>query len=83
VALRLSIARSLAEAPRGLPALSRALLLICDFDAAGRLLTVRDTSGVAEPAVLAGVGRAVEQVVLPQILVGQAFSLDVLLEPGD
>ncbi|HSD37831.1 MAG TPA: hypothetical protein VLC92_09995 [Rhodocyclaceae bacterium] len=82
VALRLSIARSLAQS-RGLPSLSQALLLMCDFDAAGRLLVVRDISGAAQPAVLVGVRRAVEQVALPPILLGQAFSLDVLLESGD
>jgi hypothetical protein len=83
VALRLSIARSLAQSPGRLPVFSQALLLMCDFDVAGRLLVVRDMSGAAQPAMLLGVRRAVEQVVLPPILIGQAFSLDVLLEPGD
>jgi hypothetical protein len=56
---------------------------MCDFDAAGHLLAVREMSGTAQPAALPWVRRAVEQVALPPILIGQAFSLDILLEPGD
>jgi len=60
----------------------QAVLLWCDFDAAGHLLSVRSDSGPVSAVVLSAVQRAAAQLSVPDALIGSAFSLDVLLEPG-
>ncbi|MEC5386992.1 hypothetical protein VVD49_14765 [Uliginosibacterium sp. H3] len=82
VAMRLSIAESLIGLYGKSFSLPQAVLLMCDFDEGGHLVAVRDTSGTAQPGLPIMARRAIEQVVLPAALMGQAFSLDLLLEPG-
>lgn len=82
VALRLALAQSLASflAP---DSISQKLTLWCDFDGAGRVLGVRNTSGPGDAVLLASVTRAAQRLVVPELLAGHPFSLDVLLEPGE
>ena len=83
VALRLALAQSLGEQQKpNAGSLPSAMTLWCDFDAAGHLLDVRSESGPISAAVQSWVRRAVAQLVLPETLLGRAFSLDVLLDPG-
>jgi hypothetical protein len=83
VAMRLAIAQSLnmhsvfSELP------AQTVLLWCNFDTAGHLQAVRSESGPLSPGLQASVQKAVAQIVVPESLVGQAFSLDLLFESGD
>jgi hypothetical protein len=83
VAMRLAIAQSLDMQSESVKNLPRAVLLWCDFDAAGQLVAVRGESGIMSLGLQAAVRRAAASVALPERLVGQAFSLDLLLEASD
>ena len=73
VGLRLALAQRLTST-QVMPGTST---VWCDFDATGRLLEVR---GTPDLALQASVRQAVGQVVMPAVLVGKVFSLDLLLE---
>jgi hypothetical protein len=85
VALRLAIASLLAADRTYASAEStpQAVLLWCDFDEAGRLAGIRAEAGTTLPALRNWLKRAAAQIVMPETLVGRAFSLDLLVESSD
>lgn len=78
VALRLALAEVLArDAAPSLP--NRTLSLSCDFDAGGRLVEVRGAPGTSA-TFLSWIKRGAARLITPEALLGQPFSLDVVLE---